>query len=325
MGLWDYDDDDDVQYVNKSQEVEWKAPSQEMHEDDEGNIVVKKKRGKQNNAKRKETKQNPAVSKDGKKAAPSTILLISDDEDGPGGADDDIFTVKPSSKGSRKAKAAHDVFDEDSPLPALPQPSSSLTADAGASAVVSDAARRALEAGKILRQKLELQMKQSNEEQVTLVEPGHQRDRSGMSLIGSPLGSSIAGPSRLMRQAVGIKRSREEDEELERMMAAGVGKELEEEETIEDGSAFAETGLISITCQHGSYKVSLKIGQGDKLHKLQEAFLKAAREKSLIEGGELPQGFKLMFDDEKIDLENTPKSLGIEDGDIVDAVWKGGK
>ena len=35
-----------------------------------------------------------------------------------------------------------------------------------------------------------------------------------------------------------------------------------------------------------------------------------------------PAGFRMHWDDEKIDLQESPDSLGVEDGERVDVSWK---
>lgn len=332
MGLWDYEDDD--AQLAKSQEVEWQPPSQEaahhdMEEDEEGNVVVKKKR-KGHADKMEAKKQQPrpaAMSK-----AHSTILLISDDEDD-AGADEDKLLFKSkktltTSKGGRQQAKANAIDVDDSPyLASPPQPSLSSPTDGrrkGKHVAVSDAARNALEASKMLRQRLESQMNQRDEDQSVAVVVDSSLGPRGLigSGCASPGGLRTTGPFSRLRQTVGIKRSRDEDEELERMMAAVVDEDEEADLGTKTSAEEAEdNSMITITCQHGSWKVAHKIGQKDKLSLLQAAFLRAAREKSLIEGDAPPPGFKLMFDDRKIDLEATPESLGMEDGDVVDAVW----
>lgn len=39
--------------------------------------------------------------------------------------------------------------------------------------------------------------------------------------------------------------------------------------------------------------------------------------------GGLPPGFKMLFDGEKVDLNETPEGLDLEDGEKIDVTWKG--
>ncbi len=74
-------------------------------------------------------------------------------------------------------------------------------------------------------------------------------------------------------------------------------------------------------------KVTLKIRKSDPLSKVEKAFLAIARDKKWLpasssSSGGPPTGFKITFDSDRVDLEESPESLGIEEGDALDITWK---
>ena len=65
----------------------------------------------------------------------------------------------------------------------------------------------------------------------------------------------------------------------------------------------------------------------DPFSKAQGIFIEFAVSKGWlpkeVTPSEPPAGFKMHWDDEKIDLGECPDSLGVDDGERVDVSWKG--
>ncbi|GAX81038.1 hypothetical protein CEUSTIGMA_g8473.t1 [Chlamydomonas eustigma] len=117
----------------------------------------------------------------------------------------------------------------------------------------------------------------------------------------------------------------EEDEEIMRLLkedAQLAGATGGGEHVAEENAACVQEDKITITCQCKFGKVLIKLRVSDPLSKLQATFLASAVSKGWLPQPETPPGFRIEFDGDKVGMDETPKSLGLEDEDSVDISWK---
>ena len=336
--LWDYDESDQLPIREAAPKPDDDDDDTRIEEDEDGNGRPSRKRARIPNRIKQASKVKHAIDTDDDEVE---VLNLADDDD-----DDVGINMKTTASQAMLSNGGDSMGTSPSCGPSkgralsIPAPKS-----APAESFLDDATRKILEESKALAKALRAQL---DDEDDSPAKPPPARARSSASSLHRPsnLRMMLSQSSSMSRASADVLAA------VRRTGAQGAGAasedvDLVDEEDAEllraDAAATAAAGrgaavataaatgqssefdmLIVFQCRKGEAK--LRVRKDDPFSKLQVDFIAFAESKGWLPKGSgtvAPQAFKMVWDDERIDLVESPSSLGIEDGERVDVSWKG--
>mmetsp|Transcript_16309 Transcript_16309/g.35276 ORF Transcript_16309/g.35276 Transcript_16309/m.35276 type:complete len:310 (+) Transcript_16309:167-1096(+) len=302
--LWQFDDEvpeDTGAWCLASQEVA-------IQEDENGNgKPTKKRRGP---AKANATKGKHEF---------RDVANFDDDDDGEGGgSDDDFMTLvqKPALKDKQKKP----VEDEDDDVVLVGTSAANTTAGnkraktGPSAAYLDDNTRKLVEEAQQLSKRLD----ESSRVDLTIDD-----DLCDAGALPLPARLPSLRPSRLQPlQAAHAGPSTSTDVDTAVPLQPPDSLPLHGGSMPAPPAPAADPDKIEVKCQSKKGTKVIRIKKTDPLLKLKRAFLKAAAAAGWLPSEDEPTGFRMIWDEETCNVDDTPDALGIEAEDVLDVVWK---
>lgn len=326
--LWDYDESDGLPTREAAPKPDDDDDDTRIEEDADGNGRPSRKRGRAPSRIKQASKMKHATDMDDQ----VEVLNLADDDD-----DDDLgINIKTTTSRATPSNGWDSMGTSPSCGPS--KPAAATHKGAPAESFLDDATRKTLEESKALAKALQAQLDDEDDSPAKL--PPAARTASSSLHRPSTLRMMLSQNSSMSRASADILAA------IRRTGAQGAGPsedvdlvDAEDAELLRadaaataawEGGASASAGpasgadmLIVFQCRKGEAK--LRVRPDDPFTKLQAEFITFAESKGWLTkdgGSAAPPGFKMMWDDERIDLGESPSSLGIEDGERVDVSWK---